>query len=189
MWCCFASLCGDLPWKDQEPVFHISSHLRSVTSACDVAPKNSIYPLFFLIPVFLITNNTAYYLKGQKHLPETRGFSFQVEVLSDPKIWLTASTQIFFSLSVAFGGMIAFSSYNPKDSDVELDTFIVSITNSATSILATVVIFAVLGFKATVDYENCVNRWENRKLQMGFLLLLYGAERNLPNSFEQNVNL
>jgi len=54
--------------------------------------------------------------------------------------------------------MIAFSSYNPKDSDVELDTFIVSITNSATSILATVVIFAVLGFKATVDYENCVNR-------------------------------
>ena len=78
-------------------------------------------------------------------------------MLSDPQIWLTASTQIFFSLSLAFGGMIAFSSYNPKDSDVEVDTLIICVVNSATSLLASVVIFAVLGFKATVDYEDCVN--------------------------------
>ncbi|CAK8695812.1 unnamed protein product [Clavelina lepadiformis] len=83
-------------------------------------------------------------------------FNPKIELLSDPQIWLTASTQIFFSLSLAFGGMIAFSSYNPKDSDVEVDTLIVCVTNSVTSLLASVVIFAVLGFKATVDYETCV---------------------------------
>uniref|UniRef100_H2YE65 Transporter n=1 Tax=Ciona savignyi TaxID=51511 RepID=H2YE65_CIOSA len=73
----------------------------------------------------------------------------------DPQIWLTAATQIFFSLSLAFGGMIAFSSYNPRDSDVEANTYIVAVTNSLTSLLATVVIFSVLGFKATVDFESC----------------------------------
>uniref|UniRef100_H2YE59 Transporter n=1 Tax=Ciona savignyi TaxID=51511 RepID=H2YE59_CIOSA len=84
-------------------------------------------------------------------------FTPKLEVLSDPQIWLTAATQIFFSLSLAFGGMIAFSSYNPRDSDVEANTYIVAVTNSLTSLLATVVIFSVLGFKATVDFESCVS--------------------------------
>uniref|UniRef100_F6WBL5 Transporter n=1 Tax=Ciona intestinalis TaxID=7719 RepID=F6WBL5_CIOIN len=82
-------------------------------------------------------------------------FTPKIELLSNPQIWLTAATQIFFSLSLAFGGMIAFSSYNPRDSDVEANTYIVAVTNSATSLLG-VVIFSVLGFKATVDFETCI---------------------------------
>ncbi|KAB0393808.1 hypothetical protein E2I00_001241 [Balaenoptera physalus] len=31
---------------------------------------------------------------------------------AEPPVWLDAATQVFFSLSLAFGGHIAFASYN-----------------------------------------------------------------------------
>lgn len=84
-------------------------------------------------------------------------FTPKVEVLKDPKVWLDAATQIFFSLSLAFGGLIAFSSYNPQKNNCERDAVIVGVINSATSIYASIPIFAILGFKATSNYNDCLD--------------------------------
>ncbi|KAJ8397299.1 hypothetical protein AAFF_G00441330 [Aldrovandia affinis] len=80
------------------------------------------------------------------------------ETLKNPKVWLDAATQIFFSLSLAFGGLIAFSSYNPEKNNCERDAVIVGCINSATSIYAAIPIFAILGFKAQTNYNTCVDR-------------------------------
>lgn len=51
------------------------------------------------------------------------------ELLCDPKLWLAAASQIFFSLSVGFGIIIAYASYlKPKD-DVVLSGLAASSTN------------------------------------------------------------
>ncbi|XP_068603685.1 sodium-dependent neutral amino acid transporter B(0)AT1-like [Brachionichthys hirsutus] len=75
--------------------------------------------------------------------------------LQSPQVWLDAATQIFFSLSVAFGGLIAFSSYNSEKNNCERDAVLVGVINSATSLYASIPIFSILGFKATNAYNAC----------------------------------
>ena len=82
----------------------------------------------------------------------------QYEKLKNPEVWRDAATQIFFSLGLGFGGVIAYSSYNDFKNDCRKDALTVSIINSATSIFASLVVFAVLGFKAFTMNEACVNR-------------------------------
>ncbi|XP_008330286.1 sodium-dependent neutral amino acid transporter B(0)AT3-like [Cynoglossus semilaevis] len=85
-------------------------------------------------------------------------FSPDWEILKNPKVWLDAATQIFFSLSVGFGGLIAFSSYNVEKNNCERDTLLVGIINSATSLYASISIFSILGFKAKNNYNSCVSQ-------------------------------
>ena len=63
----------------------------------------------------------------------------------DPVVWLEAGTQIFFSLGLAFGGLIAYASYNPVNNNCTKDALIVAFTNCATSMFAGIVIFAIMG--------------------------------------------
>lgn len=82
----------------------------------------------------------------------------QMEQLMDIHCWLDAAAQIFFSFGLAFGGLIAFSSYNPTRNNVQKDAIIIGVTNWGTAIFNCAVIYAVIGFKATVMYKRCVNQ-------------------------------
>ncbi|MFH1038400.1 MAG: sodium-dependent transporter [PVC group bacterium] len=68
--------------------------------------------------------------------------------LKDPATWLAAYGQIFFSLTLGFGVMIAYASYMPRESDITNNAFITCFANCATSFFAGFVVFSVLGFLA-----------------------------------------
>ncbi|MDN5305341.1 MAG: neurotransmitter:Na+ symporter, family [Fusobacteriaceae bacterium] len=68
--------------------------------------------------------------------------------LLDARVWVAAYGQIFYSLSIAFGIMLAYSSYLPKDSDIVNNAFITGLGNSSFSLLSGIAVFAILGYMA-----------------------------------------
>ena len=68
--------------------------------------------------------------------------------LSDPKVWVAAYGQIFFSLSICFGIMVTYSSYLKKKTDLGGTGLVVGFANSSFELLAGIGVFAALGFMA-----------------------------------------
>ena len=74
--------------------------------------------------------------------------------LLDSGIWIAAYGQIFFSLSVAFGIMITYSSYLKKKTDLTGSGLVVGFSNSGFEILAGIGVFAALGFIAQASGQG-----------------------------------
>ncbi|XP_042526991.1 sodium- and chloride-dependent transporter XTRP3A [Dipodomys spectabilis] len=85
-------------------------------------------------------------------------FTPKLDMLVNPKTWINAATQIFYSLGLGFGSLIAFASYNDPTNNCQKHAIIVSLINSSTSIFASIVTFSIYGFKATFNYEDCLNK-------------------------------
>ncbi|XP_076343238.1 sodium- and chloride-dependent GABA transporter 1-like [Tachypleus tridentatus] len=64
--------------------------------------------------------------------------------LLDPKVWVTAGTQVFFTFGIGFGSVVTLGSYNKFSQNFFRDGNILYFVNPATSIFAGTVIFSVL---------------------------------------------
>jgi len=71
--------------------------------------------------------------------------------LFDYNVWLSAFSQIFFSLSLGFGILIAYASYLPKKSDLTTNAFTISLLNCGFSYLAGFAIFGTLGYMSYIS--------------------------------------
>ncbi|NVO61719.1 sodium-dependent transporter [Photobacterium damselae] len=102
-------------------------------------------PLLFIMVLGLITR--VIFLPGAL---DGLNYLFQPDFskILDAKVWSAAYGQIFFTLSVGFAIMIAYSSYLPSKSDINNNAFMTVLINCGFSITAGVLIFAVLGYMA-----------------------------------------
>ncbi|XP_049289146.1 sodium-dependent nutrient amino acid transporter 1-like isoform X2 [Anopheles funestus] len=80
----------------------------------------------------------------------------QWDKIYDPKVWYAAVTQCFFSLSICFGNIIMYSSYNKFRHNVYRDATIVTSIDTFTSLLAGCTIFGILGHLAHVTGKTDV---------------------------------
>lgn len=71
-----------------------------------------------------------------------------LKALLDTEVWIAAFSQIFFTLSLAAGIMIAYASYQKRRADVTKNAIITALANSGISILAGFAVFGTLGYMA-----------------------------------------
>ncbi len=69
-------------------------------------------------------------------------------LLASAGIWIDAFSQIFFTLSLAFGIMIAYASYLPRKVNLIKDALIICVGNSAFSFFTGFAVFGTLGYMA-----------------------------------------
>ena len=72
-------------------------------------------------------------------------------MLKSPTIWLRAYGQIFFSLSLASGVMIAYGSFLSKKAEITNSALITGLANCGTSFMAGFAVFSMLGYLARVQ--------------------------------------
>ncbi|XP_026563060.1 sodium-dependent neutral amino acid transporter SLC6A17 isoform X2 [Pseudonaja textilis] len=125
--------------------------IKGIQSSGKVMYFSSLFPYVVLICFLIRGLLLRGAVDGILHM-----FTPKLDKMLDLQVWREAATQVFFALGLGFGGVIAFSSYNKQDNNCHFDAALVSFINFFTSILATLVVFAVLGFKANVMNEKCV---------------------------------
>ena len=65
--------------------------------------------------------------------------------LMEVQVWINATAQVFGSIGIGYGSLIAFSSLNRNNTSLMRDTLLIGVVNSFTSILSGFIIFSVLG--------------------------------------------
>jgi len=130
--------------------------VKGITEDPIVIYVTAIYPYVVLFIFFFRAVTLEGMGPGVVHL-----FTPKWEKLADAQTWLRAGTQIFFSLGLGFGGLIAYSSYNPANNNLKRDAIFVAITNCSTSVFAGIIIFGILGFKAHKSVGSCLLKYED----------------------------
>jgi len=111
-----------------------------------VAMTGKVVYLTATLPIFLLI---AFAIRGATLPGAGQGLKFfflpDWEKVLEPQVWVNAASQVFNSVGIAFGSLIAFSSYNKFRGPVLRDTLIVTLVDAGVSLLCGVAVFAVLG--------------------------------------------
>ncbi|XP_058462077.1 sodium-dependent nutrient amino acid transporter 1-like [Malaya genurostris] len=74
--------------------------------------------------------------------------------LLNPTVWKEAVSQCFFSLSICFGGVIAYSSFNNFSNNIYRDAMIISWLDTFTSLLSGAIVFSIIGHLGVITNET-----------------------------------
>ncbi|CAI9731435.1 sodiumchlorideB0+-likedependent and chloride-dependent neutral and basic amino acid transporter B0+- [Octopus vulgaris] len=141
------ALCLLLSW-----LIVVACLYKGVKSSGKVVYFTATFPYIILLILLIRGCTMPGAIKGIKKfiIPDWEKFT-------DLSLWVDAAGQMFFSLSVCFGGIMMFGSYNKFNNNIYIDSLIISVMDLVTSIIAGFVIFSVLGGLSTesnVEIDN-----------------------------------
>lgn len=109
--------------------------LRGISGGIEVFVRYAL-PLLFVLAIVLVVRTLTL---ETDYGTAVEGLNFlwnpDFEALRNPKVWIAAAGQIFFTLSLGFGAIVVYASYiKPKD-DVALSGLTAATVNEATEVI------------------------------------------------------
>ena len=116
---------------------------RGITAVGRILHFTVIFPYFALV---LLMIPTAYY-DGVHNGIRFYGI-FNASLLLNPDLWSDAASQLFFSLGISHGDIIALASFSRLRNNCMRDAIIVAVVNTLTSVFSVLVVYGMLGVAA-----------------------------------------
>lgn len=143
---------------------------RGVSKGIEAFAKIAMPTLFILavilvVRVFLLETSYGNALQGLNFL-----WKPDLSKLTDPQVWIAASGQIFFTLSLGFGAIITYASYIRKNQDITLS----GLTAASLNETAEVILGGSLAIPAAVAFfgvANAVAIAQSGAFNLGFISL------------------
>lgn len=133
---------------------------RGITAGIEKVAKFALPAIFIMAIILMVRVFTLTSPDGRNFL-DGLGFLWNPDfsALTDPKVWLAAAGQVFFTLSVGFGAIMVYASYiKPKDdialnaiSGASVNEFAEIILGGSIAITASVIFF---GISATAEIAH-----------------------------------
>lgn len=129
-------------------------------------------PLIFIMAIILMIRVFTLSSPDGRNVLDGLGFLWNPDfsALINPNVWLAASGQVFFTLSVGFGAILTYASYlKPKD-DIALN----GIAGASVNEFAEVILGASIGIVASVIFFGVAGTQyiaENGAFNLGFMAL------------------
>ncbi len=144
--------------------------IRGVSRGIEAFAKIAMPTLFILavvlvVRVFLLETPNGTALEGLNFL-----WKPDISKLTDPGVWIAASGQIFFTLSLGFGAIITYASYLRRNQDITLS----GLTAASLNETAEVVLGGSLAIPAAVAFfgvANAVAIAKSGAFNLGFISL------------------
>jgi NSS family neurotransmitter:Na+ symporter len=100
-------------------------------------------PLLFVLILILV--GWVWFLPGAKE-GIIRYLKPDFSRLFEPKVWIDAYSQIFFTLSLGFGIMVTYASYLPRKADINFNASMTTVIDTVVSLVAGLAVFGTLGY-------------------------------------------
>ncbi|CAG9805043.1 unnamed protein product [Chironomus riparius] len=147
---------GDATWYNYGyPRWQIVICLFLAWMLCGLAVINgvkSVGKVVYFTATFPYVILTAILIRALTLPGSFDGITFYIspewDKLLEPSVWGDASSQIFYSFSLAFGALVTLSSYNKFNNNCHFDVTIVTVINYLTALYNGFAVFAILGFLA-----------------------------------------
>lgn len=118
--------------------------MNGIKSSGKVVYFTATFPYVILVTLVIYGCTLPGAVTGLKYF-----FIPEWKKLLDIKVWRAAAEQLLFSLSIGWGCLIMYASYNRFENKLYRDAMFVSMLDFLTSLMSGIVIFAVLGNMAT----------------------------------------